>query len=119
MPNHLPSRLTVAAVLLSAACAVQAAGADLSKCAFPEVPTVPDGTSATEEEMGAAAAEVRAYVDATQAGLNCLGDLEASLGEEITDEQRQSIVASYNTHVDQLNATANAYNEAVRAFKAR
>lgn len=119
MPNHLPTKLTIAALLLGAAWTVQAAAADLSQCAFPEAPAVPDGANATEEEMGAAAAAVRAYVDATQAGLTCLGDLEASLGEEISDEQRESIVTSYNTHVDQLNSTANAYNEAVRAFKAR
>jgi hypothetical protein len=119
MPNHLTSKLAITALLLGAGWAVQAAEADLSECAFPEVPSVPDGASATEEEMGAAAAAVRAYVDATQAGLTCLGDLEASLGEEITDEQRQSIVASYNAHVDKLNNTANAYNEAVRTFKAR
>jgi len=119
MLNQLPSKLTITALLLGAAWAAQAADVDLSQCAFPATPSVPDGANATEEEMGAAATAVRAYVDATQAGLTCLGDLEASLGEAITDEQRQSIVASYNTNVDKLNATANAYNEAVRAFKAR
>lgn len=124
MSNNLLQKLTVTAALLGAslmgtAVTAQAEAADLSQCAFPEVPTVPDGASATEDEMGAAAAAVRAYVNETQAGLSCLGDLEASLGADITEEQRTGIVASYNAHVDELNATAGKYNEAVRAFKAR
>ena len=119
MFKNLLQKLTAAAVLAGAALTAQAADADLSKCAFPPVPAVPDGATATEEEMGQAAAAVRAYVNETQAGLTCLGDLEASLGKDITDEQKASIVGSYNAHVDELNATAGKYNEAVRAFKAR
>lgn len=97
----------------------QAAEMDISPCAFPEAPTVPDGAKASEEEMGQAGSAVRAYVAGVQASLQCLTDVEKSLGEEITTEQQDQLVATYNAGVDQMNAVAGSYNTAVRVYKER
>ncbi len=110
-------KLSIAALLLASAWMVRAADFDMSQCAFPAVPEVPDGASATEEQMAAASAAVRSYVGETQTALDCLGELEKSLGEAITDEQRAAIVDNYNAHVDEMNAVAGKYNQEVRAFK--
>ena len=113
----MQSRLSIATLMLASAFAVSAAELDMSQCAFPAAPEVPDGASATEEQMAGAASAVRAYVGETQTALECLEALETSLGEEITPDQRTSIVDNYNAHVDEMNAVAGEYNLQVRRFK--
>lgn len=110
-------RLSIITLMLVTAFAVSAAEVDMSQCAFPAPPEVPDGASATEEQMAGAASAVRAYVGETQTALECLGELETALGEEITADQRTSIVDNYNAHVDEMNAVASEYNQQVRVFK--
>jgi hypothetical protein len=51
--------------------------------------------------------------------LACLDDKRDGLGEEITSDQRTLINSAYNSGVDTLNEVAGAYNDAVRAYKAR
>ena len=105
------------AVLLSVS--AQAAEMDTSGCAFPDAPEIPDGTTASEEDMGSASAAVRAYVGDTQSGLDCLSEVEASMGEEITPEQKSEIVNTYNAGVDEMTAVVESFNEQIRAYKAR
>lgn len=109
----------IAAAALLAAGALQAAELELSQCAFPEAPSVPDGSTASEAELGQAGADVRDYVAGVQSSLECLTSLEDSLGEEITEEQQAQLVTLYNAGVDEMNSVAENYNEQVRAFKSR
>jgi hypothetical protein len=92
---------------------------EIEQCSFPEPPVVPDGATATEAEMGQAGAAVREFVSGIQSSLECLGEAEKSMGEEITEEQQAQLVTVYNNGVDQMNAVANNYNEQVKTFKAR
>jgi len=110
--------ILVGAVALLAG-TVQAAELDMSSCVFPEEPVVPNGATASEEEMGEASQAVRAYVTDVQDALECLTTVEQNLGDDITDEQRTNMVSAYNQGVDRMNAAANSFNEEVRAFKAR
>jgi len=110
-------RLSMTTLMLVSAFTVSAAELDMSQCAFPPMPEVPDGASATEEQMASTATAVRTYVGETQTALTCLEDLEKSLGEDITADQRTSIIDSYNAHVDEMNAVASEYNREVRVFK--
>lgn len=112
-------KVMVLAMGLLTAGMLQAAELDIAHCKFPEPPTVPDGDAASEAEMGEAGAAVREFVSAVQTSLECLRAAEASLGDEITDEQQAQIVAVYNNGVDQMNAVAESYNEQVRLFKAQ
>ena len=105
------------AMLLTAA--VHAAELDTSACVFPDAPEIPDGASASEEELGSASAAVRAYVGDTQAGLDCISAAEEALGEEVTDEQRAQIVETYNAGVDEMTAVVESFNEQIRIYKAR
>lgn len=117
-PRAAPqASLAVAMLLLTAS--VHAAEMDLSPCAFAEAPTIAKGASATPEEMSASAAAVRSYMGTMQDSLDCLEQVEKSMGKEITSDQKLMVTAAYNAGVDQLNAIAEAYNEEVRAFKNR
>lgn len=100
---------------------VQAAELDISKCVFPaQAPTVPDGNTASEEEMGAAAGVVKAYVAEQDKGLACLDAAKAALGEEpLTEEQQAQFDSVYNGAVDAEHQVGDAWNAAVRAFKAK
>ncbi len=114
-------RGAVVGLLLSMTASVgaQEEALDLSTCAFPDAPNVPDGNTASSAEMGDTGAAVRAFVTEGQDQLKCLEKMQAGLGEEITDTQRLQITDTYNAGVDQLNAVAGAYNEAVRSFRAK
>lgn len=111
------SMVVLAALALAGV--VQAAELEISHCKFPAPPTVPEGSAATEAEMGEAGAAVREFVAGVQSSLACLTEAEKSMGAEITEEQQAQLVTIYNNGVDQMNAVAQNYNEQVRAFKAQ
>jgi hypothetical protein len=48
-----------------------------------------------------------------------LDEEEKSLGEAVTDEQKNVHTARHNAAVDALNAVAARYNEQVQVFKKR
>lgn len=95
----------------------QAADLDISHCSYPEPPAVPDGATATEAEMGQAGADVRQFVAHIESSLQCLMGVEESLGDDITEEQQATLVAIYNSGVDQMNDVVEQYNTQVRAFQ--
>lgn len=109
----------IGGLLLVLAGAAGAAEMDVMKCAMPEQPTVPDGQTASEDAMSEASTSVRDYLAGVQTSLECLGQVEASLAEEITAEQKVQLVTLYNAGVDQMQALAASYNEQVREYKAR
>ncbi len=112
-------RLTLAAAAVLMAGAAQAAELEISRCEFPEPPAVPDGSRASQAEMGEAGTAVRAYVSQVQSALECLAEAESALGDEVTEEQQAVLVETYNSGVDAMNGVAESYNEQVRAFKER
>ena len=94
-------------------------GLDVEKCAFPEPPVIPDGWLASESELAAAGAAMRAYQAEVQASLECIDEVITSLGEDMTSEQESALNALYNNGVEQLTMIAESFNEQVRAFKSR
>jgi hypothetical protein len=115
---------TIGGLLLAAAVVAMPAAAaapDYSACTFPEAaPTVPDGETVTEDQMMETGAVVKAYVEATQAGLACLEAEKAKMGDTpMTADQLADYTARYDKQYDALSATAEAYNGAVRAYKAK
>lgn len=97
---------------------VQAQELDLSKCAFPAAPAIPDGSTATEEQMADAGGAVRAFIGETEAGLACLESARTAHGGELTEEQQKAFNGTWDTAVDAMNAVANGYNQEVREYKA-
>jgi polyisoprenoid-binding protein YceI len=105
----------LALMVLAAALAPAARAA----CEYPADVTVPEGKSATQEEITAASAAVKKYLADMEAYTACL-DAEAATVpvEQQTPEIKAMHVKRYNAAVDAMEATANAFNEQLRAFKA-
>lgn len=97
---------------------VAGVGQAQTECAMPESPTIPNGRRATEQELVAVVAEIKTFQAALADYRACLQAQEQELGEEITPEQQRTILRSYNESVDEEEAVAAEFNDAVQAFKA-
>jgi len=91
-------------------------------CAFPKAPaSIPDGKSASQEEMVAAMAAFKAYNEEVNAFGQCLEqetkDKAAGTAQLMQLKTMQS--KKLNAAVDELQAKAKQFNEQVRIFKAR
>ena len=92
----------------------------LAVCPYPmPLDNLPDGKSATNEEMMSAQADVKTYVADVEAYLQCLTEELAALGEIATLEQRLIREKRHNAAVEVMNSVADTYNVAVREYKAR
>lgn len=87
------------------------------KCEYKEAPTLPDGSSASYDEMVDAQGKVQEYIKQSEFFIACLKQKETQLGEDITEEQRAKIVSAYNHVVDEMKATSENYNGEIKAFK--
>ena len=92
-----------------------------------DAPKIPDGATATLEQMVAGQKEVNAYQKAINDYTACidkeLDDQLAKGGDKLKPEQKaemQKVEAQkHNAAVDQLQAIADRFNEQVKVFKAK
>jgi hypothetical protein len=120
----LSTRLSFLAVLLASGLTAQAA------CIYPQAPqNLPNGATATKEEMLAAQAAVKEYQKAVEGVyLPCLeqeknaavaaldpNDPEFPKKKQALDEVQ---VKKNNAAVDELQAVATRFNEEIRAYSA-
>ena len=117
-----------------AAIAALSAAPVYADCSYPPAPDkIPDGNTATLEEMVAAQKAVKEYDKAINAYVACI-QLErsdkvaqvAKPGEKPTAEQKKAIdemerveVQKHNAAIDQLHSVADRFNEQVKVYKAR
>lgn len=99
-------------------CGTMLAGPVLA-CDYPRSPALPNGETATQDEMFAAQQAVRSYVAAAEAYLACLEAAEANPENPITPKQAEINVKRYNAMVEEMHRVSDEYNVAVRIFKAR
>ena len=92
-------------------------------CVYPDQPSGVDGSTATEAEMLNFQKEMKEYLAKGNAFLECLDKEEAQVSDDATEEQLQEfkarITQTYNAVVDEMNAIADAFNTALRAYKAQ
>jgi hypothetical protein len=86
-------------------------------CMPPNPPRLPDAAVATEDEMVAAQREVRAFVAAAETHLRCLAQIIED--EDRDAAERNAAVGEHNRMVAAMEEIAAAFNERIRAFKAR
>jgi len=108
--------------------AALAAGPAYATCSYPKAPTnIPDGASATLEQMVAAQKAVKVYNDEIKAYTDCL-KLEhesavAKEGDKLTKEQKADMekiqVQKNNAAVDEAEQVTSRFNEQVKAFKTK
>ena len=108
---------------LALACPVQAA------CTRDAAPAIPDGGTASKEQMVATQGALKAYLASGDAYLACMqkeidgaNALEADPKNKDATAAKQAsldgLTAQYNVAVDEMKATGDQFNAAVRAFKA-
>jgi hypothetical protein len=93
-------------------------------CDYPNRVDLPDGATATKEDMIAAQKGVKAYMASMDEYLGCIEGDEAaavlSLGDVDEDTKRQRadlFNKKYNAAVEQMNLVAEEFNVQVRAYK--
>ena len=101
--------------------AVMATSTAFGECGYPREVSVPDGTSATTDQMVAGQEAVKVYMAEMEAYLACL-DAEVAAEaetEEQTEEAKALHVKRYNAAVDSMESVAARFNDEVRAYKAK
>lgn len=95
-------------------------------CEYPERVTIPNGTTATKEEMLDGQRGVKAYVANMEAYLECIVDEEKqarALIENLSPEDEQQredmLNKKYNAAVDEMERTAAQFNVEVQAYRAK
>ena len=89
-----------------------------AECNPPGQIRIPDGSTATSEEMVNGQKQVKAYMAEMEAYLQCMDDESAALGDAETDEQKRIHIEKHNAAVEEMEAIAASFNEQVRAYKA-
>jgi predicted transglutaminase-like cysteine proteinase len=108
-----PKRILALAVL-SAACAVSFQ-AHADTCRLPPAPSkIPDGSTATQQEMITAMETIKQYNSDVQTYLKCL-DFEARQNQLNSADQMNL----HNTAVEQLTRIADKFNAQVKTFKSK
>ncbi len=97
-----------------------------SACDYPQRVGVPDGSTATKEQMIEGQRGIKDYIAAMEAYLACIEAAEqetvANLSETDDEAQQQRIGMfnkKYNAAVEEMNLVAEEFNVQVRAYKAR
>ena len=96
-----------------------ASGEVMQKCKYPTRPEIPNGRNATEDEMIAAQKVLKGYIANGDGYLACLDQVSQGWGENATEEQKAVIIIFHNRMVDEMQATADLFNQSVRAFKGK
>jgi cyclophilin family peptidyl-prolyl cis-trans isomerase len=86
-------------------------------CLIDEPPALPDGGTATLEEMLEAQAEVRAFLSDSEDSIDCLD--ERSKDRNVTDDERSLLIRAHNDTVDVMEEIAGTFNEQIAIFRER
>lgn len=93
-------------------------------CSLPELPAIPDGKSATYDEMIAGQQAIKQFQAGAEAFRSCLDDVmkDMKIAAEEGDEDAASLFASandrYNASVTSEEALAEEFNGSIKAYKA-
>ena len=110
--------------LVGAACLVFFAQSSIA-CDYPTRVDIPNGDSASKDEMIAGQRDVKAFVASMETYLDCLLEEEktarATLELSPEDEQQREDMVNkkYNAAVEEMEMVAARFNEQVQAYKAR
>jgi len=105
-----------------------AASPVFAECTAPSPPqSIPDGNTATMQQMLAGKKAVTDFNNATNAYLDCLkSEHQAALaaaGPKVSDDEKAKLdkteTDKHNAAVDKLQGVADRFNEQIRVFKAK
>ena len=95
-------------------------------CEYPESAEIPNGSTATREEMLAGQQAVKDYIAAMEEYLACIEEEEQDTLEtlpDISDEERvnreRALTMKHNAAVEEMELIAARFNEEVRIYRAQ
>lgn len=95
-------------------------------CDYPQRATIPNGVTATKEEMLAGQRAIKAYMAAMDEYLRCIDAEEketqaamSDISEEDRTVRSAALAKKHNAAVEEMELVAARFNEAVRAYKAQ
>lgn len=95
-------------------------------CDYPNRILIPNGNTATKEEMLAGQQGVKKYVAEMELYLECIVEEEkaqrdamAELAPEVEQEREDILNKKYNAAVDEMERIAAQFNAEVQAYRAR
>jgi hypothetical protein len=95
-------------------------------CDYPQRASVPNGQTATKDEMIAGQQSVKAYMAAMEEYLACIAtDEETAIAqmedpsEEVLQQREQMLGKRHNAAVEEMEIVAAEFNNEVRAYKAK
>jgi hypothetical protein len=126
-------------MIAAAATAALAAGTAYADCSYPAPPDhIPDGNTATMQEMVTAQKEVKDYNNAINAYIACIqlerndaiDKLSAKAGDKPSADQKKQLdamqkdlerveIQKHNAAIDQLQSIADRFNEQVKVYKSK
>jgi alkanesulfonate monooxygenase SsuD/methylene tetrahydromethanopterin reductase-like flavin-dependent oxidoreductase (luciferase family) len=112
---------------LTLALAAGAAFPAYADCTYPRAPaSLPNGTTATMEEMVEGQKQVKQYMADMDVYLKCLDGDKSALPADATDEQKKEHarleairVQKHNAAVGEMETVAERFNEQLRAYRER
>ncbi|MEX0975573.1 MAG: hypothetical protein WDZ50_00575 [Woeseia sp.] len=95
-------------------------------CNYPQRVDIPNGAIATQDEMIGGQSEVKQYVAAMEAYLECILEEEKAaraaiedLTPEVEQQREDMLTKKYNAAVDEMEKVAANFNNEVQAYKGR
>jgi hypothetical protein len=88
-----------------------------AECDYPQEVVIPNGETATSEDMLGGQTLVKQYMAEMEAYLECLDQEEVTIPENQTPEAKQLHVQRHNAAIDQMETVAAKFNEQIRAYK--
>ena len=95
-------------------------------CDYPHRADVPDGTTASKDEMIAGQRGIKTYMGAMEEYLSCIEATEQKTvagrddpDEEAKQQRIEMLNKKYNAAVEEMNLVAEEFNVQVRAYKER
>lgn len=88
-------------------------------CPPPAGPAIPDGSTATRDEMVSSQKALQGFIDEGNTYLDCLEGVETSWGEDISNNQKAVLDALYNRAVTGLQDSAKAFNDQLHIYQGK
>ncbi len=93
-------------------------GVLFASCEQPSDVQLPDGATASTEQMVEGQTAVKAYIADGESFLACMEEAEKTNTETLTEEQKLANIELYNSIVDKMQLLAQNFNEQIKAYKA-